>query len=127
MSPASPMPARSQQLLTHMAKKRVTGVLEGGKGEIPATQSKPRARISSSGLCLWVRAGSTAWLVPAAQRDGAPPAPPCLPTPLASPVPSRDRPSHPGFVQETWVRSSPRADVILPRAAHGGTRAPAAG
>lgn len=36
-----------------------------------------------------------------------------LPTSLAFPMPSHSKHSHPGFVQETWVRGSPRAEIIL--------------
>lgn len=121
--PASPMQARSQQLLTHMAKDRVANVLEGERGKYLVLSPKKRRYLQ---LCMWMEGREqNGFGTSCPTRRGTYRAPSCLPTPLASPVPSHDRHSHPGFVQETWVRSSPRADVILLRAAHGGTQAPA--
>ena len=124
--PASPTQARSQQLLTHMAKDRVTNVLEGERGKYLVLSPKKRQCFQQWAVYVDGGQGTERFGTSCpARQGGTHHALSCLPTPLASPVPSHDRHSHPGFVQETWVRSSPRADVILPRAAHGGTQAPA--
>ena len=52
--PASPAQARSQQLLTRMAKRRVTHTLEEERGKYLVLSPKKEAVISSNGLCRWM-------------------------------------------------------------------------
>lgn len=116
----SPMQAQSQRLLTHMAKGRVTDILEGERGKYLVLGPKKRRHFQQ--WCVYVHGvggKSTIW-VPATQRGISWAT---LPSHAAgSPVPSLNCCSHPGFVQETWVKSSPRADGLLLWAAHRGTR-----
>lgn len=111
--PTSPTQAASQQLLTRMAKGRGTN---GPEGKIPDAQSKKMRQ----DLQLWVwmegREQNISGTRCPTRQSGTHQVPLCFPTALAFPVPPRSQHSHPGLMQETWVRDSPRAEMILPPA-----------
>jgi len=66
--PASPAQARSQQLLTRMAKRRVTHTLEEERGKYLVLSPKKEAVFPGMGFVGGWKAGSRTFLVPAAQQ-----------------------------------------------------------
>lgn len=95
----------------------------GGKGKTADTQPKREAVFPAVGCVLDGGQGTEQfWSQLLSKAEWDMPCTVMLPTPMPSPVPSHCRCCHPGSVQETWVRSSPRADTILLRAP---TEAPA--
>lgn len=73
--PASPMQARSQQLLTHMAKDRVANVLEGERGKYLVLSPKKRRYLQQWAVYVdggqgterfWYQLPNQAWDIPCA-------------------------------------------------------------